>query len=111
MTGIFTAPPLTGVRPVLELFSDLAPNGSFATLAQFAGLNGANPLTPLMQAADGSIYGTTQNGGTNGGGAIFRMTINGTAPQITAQPSSQTVFAGSSVLLSAAVSLAASRYF
>ncbi len=32
---------------------------------------------PLMQASDGYMYGTTYSGGTNGWGAVFRLTTGG----------------------------------
>jgi len=35
--------------------------------------DGATPVGPLMQAADGSIYGLTSAGGANGGGTIFQI--------------------------------------
>ncbi len=39
---------------------------------------GAQPAGPLIQGLDGNLYGSTRNGGTNGGfGTIFRMTTNG----------------------------------
>jgi uncharacterized repeat protein (TIGR03803 family) len=81
----------------------IAPDGSFATLAQFAGINGANPIAPMIQSADGNIYGTTQNGGLNNRGVIFRLNIAGAAPQFTAQPADQSVFAGANVLFNVAV--------
>jgi uncharacterized repeat protein (TIGR03803 family) len=37
---------------------------------------GANPNN-LIEAADGSLYGTTQYGGVTGGGTIFRITLDG----------------------------------
>ncbi len=40
------------------------------------GAGGATPIGPLVQAADGNIYGTTQVGGRHGEGTIFK--INGT---------------------------------
>jgi uncharacterized repeat protein (TIGR03803 family) len=36
------------------------------------GLSGAQPVGPLVQAADGNFYGTTQAGG-GGGGTVFKM--------------------------------------
>jgi len=50
-------------------------NGTLTTLASFNGTNGAHPLAGLVQALDGSFYGTTANGGTNDSGTIFRLTV------------------------------------
>ncbi|HUD48046.1 MAG TPA: choice-of-anchor tandem repeat GloVer-containing protein, partial [Candidatus Baltobacteraceae bacterium] len=52
-------------------------NGSGA-LFTFDGPDGAYPSASLIQGADGNFYGTTQYGGTNGNGTVFRMTTNGT---------------------------------
>jgi uncharacterized repeat protein (TIGR03803 family) len=41
------------------------------------GYDGAHPYAGLMQASDGNLYGTTEDGGTNGDGTVFRMTTNG----------------------------------
>lgn len=48
------------------------------------GLDGAIPLTSLIQGADGALYGTTSQGGggngfggTSGYGAVFRITLDG----------------------------------
>jgi len=40
-------------------------------------LGGDFPVGPLMQAADGNFYGTTQNGGTLNHGTAFKMDQNG----------------------------------
>ncbi len=54
-------------------------NGALTSLFSFNSNNGAYPAGGLVQAPDGSLYGTTANGGTNGGfGTIFRATTNGT---------------------------------
>jgi uncharacterized repeat protein (TIGR03803 family) len=53
-------------------------NGAVTTLYSFAGGNdGANPEAVLVQGSDGNLYGTTQNGGTNGWGTVFKITTNG----------------------------------
>ena len=53
-------------------------NGVFTSLALYNNASGASPLAPLMQGMDGSLYGTTSIGGTNGGGGtIFQATTNG----------------------------------
>ena len=48
--------------------------GVLTTLHTFGnGLDGGVPQTGLMQASDGNIYGTTSQGGSAGGGTIFRI--------------------------------------
>ena len=37
------------------------------------GVDGANPHGGLIQASDGSLYGTTSSGGANGAGTIFKI--------------------------------------
>ena len=54
---------------------------TMTTLHAFSGGNdGGNP-NGLMQTADGNLYGTTQTGGLNSAGTIFRMTP-GIAPTV-----------------------------
>ncbi|HZT42941.1 MAG TPA: choice-of-anchor tandem repeat GloVer-containing protein [Chthonomonadaceae bacterium] len=59
--------------------------GSFTSLYSFTatsstGTNtdGAQPLAGLIQASDGNLYGTCQNGGANGDGTLFQFTLGGT---------------------------------
>jgi uncharacterized repeat protein (TIGR03803 family) len=41
--------------------------------------DGGNPFAGLFQASDGTLYGTTENGGTNGGGGtLFKLNTDGT---------------------------------
>jgi uncharacterized repeat protein (TIGR03803 family) len=40
--------------------------------------DGANPYAALVQGTNGLFYGATQSGGTNGYGAIFNVSSNGT---------------------------------
>jgi len=51
--------------------------GSLTTLYQFTGnaTNGTSPYAALLQGSDGAFYGTTQYGGTNGGGTVFQFTV------------------------------------
>lgn len=44
---------------------------TFSTLVNFDVTDGAYP-SKLKQANDGNIYGTTQNGGANGAGEVYR---------------------------------------
>jgi uncharacterized repeat protein (TIGR03803 family) len=73
----------------------VTPAGDYITLATFNGSDdGAQPKAAMVQDAEGNFYGTTTAGGPYGKGSIFRLTIT-SAPEITLQPSNQTVFAGS----------------
>ncbi len=51
---------------------------TFATLKTFAGTDGDNPGAALVVGTDGLLYGTTQDGGTNNRGTIFKITTGGT---------------------------------
>jgi uncharacterized repeat protein (TIGR03803 family) len=56
----------------------LTPAGALTTLYSFCALasctDGSSPLAGLMQVAGGAFYGTTQVGGANGVGTVFRIT-------------------------------------
>jgi len=62
----------------------ITPRGTLTTLYSFCAqgypscTDGERPLAPLIQATDGNFYGTTQYGGTNGVGTVFRITPSGT---------------------------------
>jgi len=52
---------------------------SLTVLHSFSGPDGSNPISGLVQGADGNFYGTTYGGGTaNGTGTVFKMTPSGT---------------------------------
>jgi len=56
----------------------ISTNGTLTTLYSFSGGNdGAGPVGGLVQATDGSFYGTTYNGGQGGAGTVFRLTVVG----------------------------------
>jgi len=64
----------------------ISTNGVLTTLYSFGeitnksgqALDGSNPTAGLVQGNDGSFYGTTRYGGTNGGGGtVFKFTTNG----------------------------------
>jgi uncharacterized repeat protein (TIGR03803 family) len=56
----------------------ISTNGTLTTLYSFTGSNdGWDPQGGLVQGSDGSFYGTTQAGGKNGFGTVFKMSTSG----------------------------------
>jgi uncharacterized repeat protein (TIGR03803 family) len=56
----------------------LTPGGTFTTLYTFTGGNdGSQPRCAPVQAPDGNLYGTVSQGGANGVGVIYRLTLAG----------------------------------
>jgi uncharacterized repeat protein (TIGR03803 family) len=56
----------------------IAPDGSFAVLHSFSGTtDGATPSASLTQVPDGTLYGTTNGGGSNALGTIFQIAPDG----------------------------------
>jgi uncharacterized repeat protein (TIGR03803 family) len=54
-------------------------SGTYTSLYSFVGSpDGANPYGGLVQGSDGNFYGTTEGGGTNNYGTIFRIKPSGT---------------------------------
>ena len=53
----------------------LGTNGTLTTVISFDGTNGASPEAGLIQGADGNFYGTTTQGGTNGYGTVFQLSV------------------------------------
>jgi len=49
----------------------------FTTLYQFDGTHGQFPAAALVQGADGNFYGTTEQGGSNAAGVVFKITLAG----------------------------------
>lgn len=58
----------------------VSPSGTFTLLHAFIanGSDGQSPSAPPIEARDGNFYGTTQGGGTDGNGAIYKVTPSGT---------------------------------
>jgi uncharacterized repeat protein (TIGR03803 family) len=56
--------------------------GALTTLYSFCSLSnctdGQGPYGTLVQGANGDFYGTTEGGGANGGGTVFKITPSGT---------------------------------
>ena len=56
----------------------VAPDAALTTVHSFTGgSDGGNP-NGLLRVADGTLYGATQNGGTNFAGGVFELTSGGT---------------------------------
>jgi uncharacterized repeat protein (TIGR03803 family) len=57
----------------------ISPNGSETVLFSFGYYlnDGVAPYAGVMQGSDGNFYGTTDEGGTNGDGTVFRISPNG----------------------------------
>ena len=61
---------------VLGTIFSITSDGQFMVLYDFTGRSdGAVPSGTLVQADDGSFYGTTQGGGTNRYGTVFHLTV------------------------------------
>jgi uncharacterized repeat protein (TIGR03803 family) len=59
----------------------ITPTGTLTTLYNFCAQSGCTdgyfPAAGLVQATNGNLYGTTENGGTSGDGTIFEITLGG----------------------------------
>ena len=55
----------------------ISPGGSYTNLYSFAGYphDGSDPVAGLVQGSDGSFYGTTEYGGTNDSGTVFKFSV------------------------------------
>ncbi|MHB8215409.1 MAG: choice-of-anchor tandem repeat GloVer-containing protein [Candidatus Sulfotelmatobacter sp.] len=57
----------------------VTPSGTLTSLYSFSGsADGGDPISGLIQATDGNLYGTTNSGGASGKGTIFKITPSGT---------------------------------
>lgn len=65
------------------VFKASTDGSSFQTLYSFSALNsgvnadGGYPYGPLIQASNGYLYGTTEQGGANGAGVLFQISTDG----------------------------------
>jgi uncharacterized repeat protein (TIGR03803 family) len=59
----------------------ITPAGKLTTLHSFASTDGASPISGLVQATDGNLYGTTPSGANFQAGTVFR--INPTSGKLT----------------------------
>jgi uncharacterized repeat protein (TIGR03803 family) len=77
--GNFYGTTLTGATS--GTIFEITPNGKLTTLHGFCSLtncaDGSGPQGSIIQGVDGNLYGTAEQGGTNGGGTIFKITLAG----------------------------------
>jgi uncharacterized repeat protein (TIGR03803 family) len=52
-------------------------NGNFQTVHVLHGVDGAQPITGMVQASDGNLYGAINGGGTKGVGVFYRLNLAG----------------------------------
>ncbi|MES2404269.1 MAG: choice-of-anchor tandem repeat GloVer-containing protein [Pseudomonadota bacterium] len=57
---------------------ELAADGTFTVLHDFAGPDGRFPVGSLIRDQAGNLYGVTEAGGTEDKGTIYKLTPNGT---------------------------------
>jgi len=69
----------------------LAPaTNAVSVLYSFCGSDGSAPMTGVIQATDGNLYGTAYTGGAYSGGTLFRVTLGGVFTQLAAFGSTAT---------------------
>lgn len=75
-TTVYGGPTYTGT-----VFK-ITPAGAISTVYLFCSLancvDGAQPFSGLTLGADGNLYGSTNFGGANGEGTVFKVTLSGT---------------------------------
>jgi uncharacterized repeat protein (TIGR03803 family) len=70
---------LGGLNGGGTVFAIAVDGTGFSALYSFSfGSDGGLPAGSLLQGSDGRLYGTTEDGGSNGGGTIFATAIDGT---------------------------------
>jgi uncharacterized repeat protein (TIGR03803 family) len=57
-------------------------NNAVTKVHDFDGTNGATPAGDLMEASNGILYGTTQDGGVNNEGTLFQYVIGGSVTKL-----------------------------
>ena len=79
----------------------ITPSGTLTTVYSFcsksACADGAFPAAGLIQATNGTFYGTTEDGGANGYGAVFSLSV-GLGPFVKTRPTSGKVGAAVKIL-------------
>jgi uncharacterized repeat protein (TIGR03803 family) len=79
--GIFYGTTLEGGAYGSGTIFKITPEGTFTSLYSFCAQtgcpDGSLPFGSLIQGMDGNFYGTTEEGGANGVGTVFRITAQG----------------------------------
>lgn len=73
---------VSNLGAVYRLHTD---GGGYAILYSFAGAtnnDGSRPFGALCQGGDGAFYGTTQYGGSNNLGTVFKLSLDGSGYQV-----------------------------
>jgi len=78
--GNFYGTTATGGASGVGTVFKITPSGTETVLYSFAGgsSDGSHPDGGLIQGSDGNFYGTTDAGGANGDGTVFKITPSGT---------------------------------
>jgi uncharacterized repeat protein (TIGR03803 family) len=58
----------------------ISPSGQYRSLYSFGVPGQGDPVAALVQGSDGAFYGTTEMGGTNGAGTVFKMVASLPSP-------------------------------
>ncbi len=78
----------SGAPSIPAVFFRLTSGGSFTALYTFTGGADGGFPSSLFEASDGNFYGTTDYGGANGQGTIFKLTTSGTLATLYSFPTS-----------------------
>jgi uncharacterized repeat protein (TIGR03803 family) len=69
-----------GVNLVGTVFTIKTNGAGYSVIHNFTGYyGGLSPEAALIQGGDGTLYGTTVGGGTNGCGTVFKVSTNGSS--------------------------------
>jgi uncharacterized repeat protein (TIGR03803 family) len=60
-----------------SIFAFNTAQNALTNVFSFDGANGANPTAGLIRGSDGNLYGTTEYGGADGLGTVFKLTYAG----------------------------------
>jgi uncharacterized repeat protein (TIGR03803 family) len=74
----------------------VTPDGAVTVLYAFdrTRLDPANPFGPLVQGADGGLYGSADAGGANNTGAVFEIVLAAAAPTVSVSVNPKTIDVG-----------------